>query len=261
MNNIQKVREATQACLKRAQEMYGVDLSGVAIRFDLKGAAAGMAGYNSRFGQSSCYLRFNVTMINHNSFDHVLNDTVPHEVAHLVCFKNPRLGSGHNSGWARVCRELGGTGKTYHSEEVVYAKGKTYEYTCTAGTKHRFSEQRHRKIQRGYVYSLKRGGSVHRDCEYKVVGISGRPIATPTQKPKVTTMTTQAAQTTPAPVEQQAQKAPSKADQVRAAIARVKAQGLVEEAARQAAVDYAKAELGMKPALAKRYVQENWAKA
>lgn len=275
MSNIQTVREAAKACMARAEEMFGVDMSDVQIRFDLKGCSAGMAGYAARFGRFQYYLRFNVTMIEHNGFDHVLNDTVPHEIAHMVCFKNPKLGNAHNRGWARVCQALGGTGQRCHKEEVVYAKGRTYEYTCTKGTKQRFSEQRHKKIQRGVTYSLRRGGQINKGCEYEVVGVSGRPIQTKT-KPKVTDMNTPTVEPTPAvaaettPVEAatkptpapKAAKAPTKADQVRAAIQRAKAAGFAEEGdARQAAVDFAKAELGMKPAMARRYVQENWAKA
>lgn len=42
----------------------------------------------------------------------VLEDVVPHELAHVVCMLRPQHGHGHNhdEGWAGVCARLGGTG-------------------------------------------------------------------------------------------------------------------------------------------------------
>lgn len=264
MSNIQKIREATQACLAKAQELYGVDMSDVVVRFDLKGVAAGMAGYQGRFGKMNYYLRFNTVMIAGEGFDHVLNDTVPHEIAHMVCFKNPKLGSGHNGGWARVCRELGGTGKRCHDEEVVYAKGRTYEYTCTKGTKQRFSEARHKKIQRGVTYSLRRGGQIHKGCEYEVVGISGRPVNVPKQvaakrpvEPEQIAASEPVAAPKPAAKAAPKLKKESKAERVRNVIRKCKANGEGKDVAEAFAVNI----LGMKAAMARRYVSENWDRA
>jgi predicted SprT family Zn-dependent metalloprotease len=37
-------------------------------------------------------------------------ETVAHELAHCVCFRNPMLGSNHDRGWKAVCRDMGGDG-------------------------------------------------------------------------------------------------------------------------------------------------------
>jgi SprT protein len=260
MSKMQQVHEATLLCLKRAEALYGVDLSDVVIRFDLKGVVAGMAGYRRQFGLNHYYLRFNTTMIAGEGFDHIINDTVPHEIAHMVCFKNPRLGSNHNSGWRNICLKLGGNGQTYHDEAVVYAKGKTYEYTCTNGTPQRFSEQRHRRIQRGGVLNLKRGGTINNTCAYTVVGISGRPLT-------ARALTTDA---TPLPIA--AKKAPvtratepkafvgSKAGRVRNMIAKCLEKGHTPAETQDLTVAFAVNILGMKASMAKRYVAENYSK-
>lgn len=175
----QQVLDKCKAVLATASAMYNMDLSHVAIRFDLKGRAAGQAGKRG----SHLYMRFNRDMLTREAFDHVINNTVPHEIAHIVCFKNPTLGSGHNSGWERVCRQLGGTGATRHNEDVVYGKGTTYEYTSTTGHKIRLSEQRHNSIQRGQSFSWKHGkGITNQTCAYSIVGIQGRTLATPIVK-------------------------------------------------------------------------------
>ena len=250
MSNIQTVRDAVADCLAKAEKMYGVDMSKVQVRFDLKGRAAGMAGAKGLRSNPTYYLRFNTTMINGEGYAHVLNDTVPHEVAHMVGFLNGRWG-GHSSQWRNACIALGGSGKTYHSEEVVYAKGKTYEYTCTQGTQQRFSEQRHNKIQRGTSYSLKRGGTINNLCEYQVVGISGRPVNT-TPKPAAPVQAP-----VQAPVAATAPKPKgSKADLIRAAILRCK----TLDFDRSVAVAYGVEDLGMSRTLARTYVNNNWDK-
>lgn len=172
----QQVIDNCKAVFAKAKELYNLDLSNVSIRFDLKGRAAGMACKRG----SQYYMRFNRDMLTREAFDHVLNNTVPHEIAHIVCFMNPALGRSHNSGWAHVCRKLGGTGATRHTEDVVYGKGATYEYITTAGHPVRVSEKIHSNVQRGTTYTYRNGkGKVTQACTYTIVGHQGRTLATP----------------------------------------------------------------------------------
>lgn len=176
MEQIQQIRARCAVALAKAKELYGLDLSNAEIRFDLKGRAAGQAyRRGGRYG-----MRFNFDMLKREAFDHVLNNTVPHEIAHLVCFANPMLGRGHDYGWARVCTALGGTGATRHQEEVVMGKGTTYEYTTNNGSKVRVGDKHHRSIQAGRTLTWRGGkGSVNQFCTYSIVGISGRTLDNP----------------------------------------------------------------------------------
>jgi SprT protein len=160
----------------KAKELYPhLSFDQVQIRFDLKGRCAGMAG--RRYGY---YVRFNRDMLTREAFDHVLNDTVPHEIAHIVCFMDPSLGRNHDWGWSRVCRQLGGSGARTHKEEVVYGKGATYEYTTDRGHKVRVSQTIHKKIQRGIVYTYKLGkGKVSSTSPHTIVGLQGKTLANP----------------------------------------------------------------------------------
>ena len=157
----------------KAKVLYGLDLSAVRISFDLKGRCAGQA-----YRKKGVYgMRFNNDMLGRDAFDHVLNDTVPHEVAHIVCFMNPRFGHGHNQGWKQVCISLGGSGERLHNEEVVYGEGMTFEYTTTNGAKVRISEQRHKAVQRGRGFVSRDGkGTINQSCIYTIVGIQGRTL-------------------------------------------------------------------------------------
>ena len=178
---MEQIMARCKEAFAKAKELYGLDLSKVGIRFDLKGRAAGMACARGTLYSRTYYMRFNRDMLTREAFDHVLNDTVPHEVAHIVCFMNPMLGSNHNTGWARVCQQLGGTGTRFHKEEVVYGNGRTYEYTTTTGQKVRLSEQKHKAVQagRGLVYRKRSLGAVNNTCPYTIVGYQGRTLTNP----------------------------------------------------------------------------------
>jgi len=175
----QQIIDKCKAVFTKVKELYGLDMSHVGIRFDLKGRAAGYAHRNGdRF-----YMRFNNDMLTREAFEHVINDTVPHEIAHIVCFTNRTLGSKHDAGWARVCRALGGSGARCHDEEVVFGKGTTYEYTTDRGNKVRVSDKHHNVIQGGRPVTWTKGlGKVVAHSAYSIVGVQGRTLATPVVK-------------------------------------------------------------------------------
>ncbi len=175
----QQIIDKCKTVFAKAKELYGLDMSQVGIHFDLKGRAAGMA---CRRG-NQYFMRFNRDMLTREAFDHIINDTVPHEIAHCVCFMNRTLGSNHDAGWARVCRALGGSGDRTHSEEVVYGKGHTYEYTTDRGHKVRMGDKHHATVQRGIPLRYKNNkGTVTKECAYSIVGVQGRTLAAPIVK-------------------------------------------------------------------------------
>lgn len=181
---VQLIQARCKEVAAKAMELYGLDLSQVRISFDLRGRAAGKAGGRGyRLPGSAYYVKFNRDMLTREAFDHVINDTVPHEYAHVVCFMDPNKGKNHDYGWTRVCRALGGSGARSHSEEVVYGKGITYEYTTDRGHKVRLSEKRHRYVQNGGRLTYKRGlGAVSQLCAHSIVGHRGQTLANPIVK-------------------------------------------------------------------------------
>ena len=192
----QQIIDKCKEVYETATRLYGVDMSHVSIHFDLKGRCAGMA---CRRG-TQYYMRFNRDMLTREAFEHVINDTVPHEIAHIVCFMKPQYGRNHDAGWARVCRALGGTGATRHKEDVVYGKGTTYEYITDRGHKVRMSDKHHAVVQAGRKLSYKKGlGTVTKECQYSIVGVQGRTLAAPRTivPPKAVTPPTAPAYPTP----------------------------------------------------------------
>lgn len=142
--------------ISESNDRYGITLPTIDLRFDLRGRSAGQA---IRKGNTYS-IRLN-TNINH---DHILNDTIPHELAHIICMYTG-WDKGHGKIWKTICQTLGGTGNRCHSEEVTLArKVKKFSYTTTCGQVITVSTTRHNKIQNGTVYKIpSTGGRLIRD--------------------------------------------------------------------------------------------------
>jgi len=171
-NRFEAIRNKTAEVLAKAQLLYGVDLKPT-VSFNLRGRVAGWAGCRHCAGQRIYILRFNRELIAGNHFEDIRDNTVAHEIAHLVCYARPKLGKNHDAGWRRVCLALGGNGNTRHDYEVTYANG-SWDYISTAGHKITISNIRHKKVQQGTFYNLKHGmGRIDRYCRFAA---SGRPM-------------------------------------------------------------------------------------
>jgi SprT protein len=109
----------------------------------------GVAGYAERITPTQYRLRFNHEAILKYP-DQMVNDTIPHEIAHIVCYVNPQLGKDHDDGWKRVCRELGGDDSRCH--DMVLTKAKEvprYKYTMPDGREYNLAGKQHNAIQNG----------------------------------------------------------------------------------------------------------------
>jgi predicted SprT family Zn-dependent metalloprotease len=248
---VQEVRNKVAELVTKANQVYNITLPDVAIRFDLKGRCAGQAGF--KHGQY--YMRFNLEMMRGAGWDHIINDTVPHELAHIVCFFKPALGRQHDNGWRRVCMMLGGSGERCHSEEVVYAKGHTFAYTTSTGHTVSVSETIHRRIQQGRVYRWRGKGHVHAQCEHQLIGAYGRAVA---DVPAATATTTHTPTKTAAIPQTTFQTANgTNADKIRARIRAAKQAG----EGRDVVIQWGVSNLGQSRSLATAYVKNNWDKA
>ncbi len=239
-----KVKE----CIAIAEQHYKITLPNVTVKFDLRGKASGQASYAKSWGGTARYeLRFNREHIalGGTTYKNLYEDTVPHEVAHFVCFAFPQLGRAHNYGWKAVCLTLGGNGNRCYTEEdapEAIAKQRPYVYITTKGKEVRVTPRTHKKIQTGAAYQYRGGlGIVNQYCVYNY-----NPAATPVAPTVTTKATTTKATTTKASVPSKG----SNAEEVRRKIA----QGWSKEEV----VDYAIHTLGMKKALATTYVRNNW---
>lgn len=235
----QQLLARVKELVQKANQLYNIQLPKVEVSFDLRGRAAGQAYRKfNRYG-----VRFNRDMIMNSGYDHILNDTASHEVAHIVGFYTGR-DRAHGVYWRSVCRALGGSGERCHSEEVTYAKGRTFYYTTSTGQVVAMSQTRHKKIQQGTVYRLRNGsGFINRDCSYS----RSKPTAQPQPQPKAQVLANK-------PVA----KTGSNAERLRAALKQFKAD--LGSEAFEHTVNWAMTELGMSCTLARTYVKGNWNK-
>ena len=138
-----------------AERVYGVDLSKVNVTFDLKGKSAGRAGVRGNFFDRKYYIQYNPQAMQHDS-NHGINNTIPHEIAHIVCFMNPKLGRNHDFGWKTVCERLGGNGERCHDLTLTNGKKTTKYLYNVEGVDIRIGAKVHNKIQNGCTtYRLK----------------------------------------------------------------------------------------------------------
>lgn len=252
---IQAIQAKVAECIRTAEDKFGITMPHVEVRFDLTGRAAGMAGM--RFGMF--YLRFNRQhmALGGKTWEHLLNDTVPHEVAHTVCQAFPKFGRNHDAGWQRVCKALGGNGSRCYGEQdapEAVAAQRPYVYITTLGHEVRVTKVIHSKIQQGMGYVMKGGkGRLNAQCQYQysTTVAAPKPVVVHTKQVPVAALlpTVQ-----PAPVQRTAQPAApaakgSNADQVRHWMRL----GLTDEEIIQQAI----AMLGMKRQLVKAYIKNN----
>lgn len=189
MTPMEQIKAKVAAVLALAATKYSLNMSNVRVSYNLSGRVAGYAGcrVNRMTGETSDhFLKFNHDMITRNDPEvlrDMVEDTVPHEIAHIVCYMNRALGRNHDGGWQRVCIALGGTGNRTHDNEIVFGRGVTYEYTTSNGNKVRLNERRHKHVQAGGTLRYKRNlGSVTQGCAYSIVGNQGRTLAAPIVK-------------------------------------------------------------------------------
>src|SRR5690606_26926054 len=132
-------------CIEAAEEKFG-KLPTIRIKFDLKGRCAGQAGYRP----GEYFVRFNREALRVD-WEHMVKETIPHEIAHIVAYAKPELGAkGHNAGWKRIAWALGCKGERCHTMKLTPARKTTrtrYFYRTDRGTELLVGPKHHANIQ------------------------------------------------------------------------------------------------------------------
>lgn len=233
-NTLSLVTKATHSMLKLAEEEFDVDLSSVAIRYDMTSVKVlGRAEWTTIGGVAvNMQLRFNPKAVLQNP-QFYIDEVIPHEVAHLVCAQRRELGSNHDAGWKNIavtlgCRHPGAT-LPMHLSGFNLRKGITetkYVYVDSTGAERMLTKGRHRNLQqgrtRGYVYNG--GGEITKATFKCAVQVCDGEIVSKTGAQQATQQATQQANTDP-----NTNTATSKAERVRQHIIRIKEQGFKEQ--------------------------------
>lgn len=117
------------------------------ISYNLKGRTAGLAFINAN------KIKLNEVLLTEN-FDHFLDDTIPHEIAHLVVQHfYGRQKQAHGRVWKNVMFNIFNLNpKRCHSLDTSNSIGRNcrkFEYKCECDTHHMISAVRHNRIAKG----------------------------------------------------------------------------------------------------------------
>lgn len=140
---------ANRAKLTEAVTKFGCtfDPKAVEIYYNIRGRVCGRA---RRIG-TRFILQYNAEAVLNFNEDMTTN-TIPHEIAHLVCFNQKHLGEGHDSGWKSVCRSLGGDDSRCHDYTLTPAKIKPinrFFYRLPSGEEVIVGPKHHKGLQTG----------------------------------------------------------------------------------------------------------------
>lgn len=153
-------------CLDKAQKRFGI--SSVTkipeVRFNTKGKTAGWACWNG----GRPYIDINPILLNEN-VEEVVNQTVPHEVAHIVVnevYENARVRDSwtnrrqiapHGHEWQQVMRLFGKEPHRCHQMDTstiqkLRSRGNRFVYKCNC-MEHEVSITRHNRVSfKGMIY-------------------------------------------------------------------------------------------------------------
>ena len=158
---LEKARTDTLRLIRHAERHYGIDIPLDEIRFDLRGTAAGMVLFPTH---QPPLIRYNPILLQHNRHD-FLNQTLPHEVAHLVARTlHGKSIRPHGREWKAVMDFFGAdTLRCHHypTENVPVRKLRRYPYTCGC-QQHQLTSIRHNRIQKGLSYRCRQCGETLR---------------------------------------------------------------------------------------------------
>lgn len=144
-----------EACFEQARQLfYEFNLADddIPIVFFSKGQKAGQV----QILNNVYNIEFNVDAI-HKDWNKMINDAIPHEVAHIVDHYIHGKFNNHNQKWKYIARKLGCTGDRCHTMKLEKARRRRKAmYVATCGTEIWVSINMHNKIQQGNVRILRK---------------------------------------------------------------------------------------------------------
>lgn len=137
----QTVIEKVELCYLHAEKVLKCSFTRPTIQFNQGGKSAGSARLQHN------ELRFNPTLLQENHA-HFIQQTVPHEVAHLITFQLYGRVKPHGKEWKNIMLGIFNLAPdTTHNYDVNNVIGKTFTYHCQCST-HQLTIRRHNKVLR-----------------------------------------------------------------------------------------------------------------
>lgn len=152
--------EATAHWIMRAREITGASAARLpvpAVRFDLRGRAAGQAILSRRRGD--CAIRINAALLASHPRE-MLAETVPHEVAHVVVHRLfGRRARPHGREWKTLMRSFGLEPAPCHTLPAEPVRRlRRFPYHCACAEPAWLTSIRHKRALAGTAYLCRRCG-------------------------------------------------------------------------------------------------------
>lgn len=141
-----RVRARVIEVADEARKHYNLAGMAMYLRLDLRGRCAGTAQLLRK--ERKGIIRLNPEAF-HLDAKHLLRDTVPHEIAHLVAHWT-RLGRHHDRGWRTIARSLGASGDRCHTLNLTPTRRTVrHRYRASCGTEVMLGPRQHEAVQAG----------------------------------------------------------------------------------------------------------------
>jgi SprT protein len=148
----ERAKKSLAYWVELARQRFKLPLFMPTISFDLVGTTAGKAFLLQR------HVQLNAVLLTENleSFE---QDTIPHELAHLIVYHVLGRSGGHGPEWKEAMRRLGLDPKRTHNYDVANSRttAQVTGYTCGCGH-HPVSPKMHNKIRLGARARCKKCG-------------------------------------------------------------------------------------------------------
>lgn len=160
----QQAYAALQTWVARANALfaddYGARFDCPQLAFDLRGRVAGLAVYASRKRSAEQDLiRLNPVLLERHPTE-MIEDTIPHELAHLVAHRmfGPRI-KPHGREWRAVMAAFGKAPEVAHRMQVEPSRQlRRFLYHCNCPSGVELTSIRHKRARRGTGYRCRKCG-------------------------------------------------------------------------------------------------------
>lgn len=162
---LQQTEAAVTHWVARSREHLGLSARQLplpAVRYDLRGRAAGQAVLSRRRGERDA-IRINARLLAEHPRE-MIDVTVPHEIAHVAIHRRYNRGGKrkvrpHGPEWQALMAEFGVSAETCHNMPTQPARRlQHFPYRCGCSETAWLTSIRHKRALKGTVYKCRRCG-------------------------------------------------------------------------------------------------------
>lgn len=136
-----RIKQRLAFLINRANKLKGTNLPVPKLKTFIHSIAAGAAEkFNDKY---TIYIN---KELYENGMSFILDEILPHEVAHIILFKKNQ--ANHNKEWQNLCKALGGTGNALVRSPIqIFGRAIHYQYRICGKPTVWVNRQQHKALQ------------------------------------------------------------------------------------------------------------------